>query len=118
MQKIIIALFSAVVLAGTALAGAPYAVIIKNNAGQEEILGENGDSTRVCWCLKNTQTASITGDNGGLIRAFSSSDCTGNYDTIGSNSGINNAQWVNSISFGASGVASTGPGGYCPNYFA
>jgi len=117
MQKTIIALFSAVALAGTAIAGAPYVVVITNKAGKQEVLGENGDNTRVCWCLKNTQTASITGSNGGLIRAFSTSDCTGNYDTIGTNSNINNAEWVNSISFGASGAASTGPAS-CPNYFA
>ncbi|KAG0031334.1 hypothetical protein BGZ82_007037 [Podila clonocystis] len=65
--------------------------------------------TRTCFCTKNVQTGWIKGNNGGNIRLFSSTDCTGNYATLGSNSRVNNAQWVNSVSWGKSGIPSNGP---------
>ena len=88
MQKIIIALLSSAVLAGVALAGAPYKLAVYNKAGNGEVLIENYDTTRWCWCLSGTQTHSITAINGGLVRLFSSKDCTGNYETIGPNGSI------------------------------
>ncbi|KAF9973478.1 hypothetical protein BGZ73_003277 [Actinomortierella ambigua] len=75
------------------------------------------DAGRSCWCLKNTQTATIQGINGGNIKLFWSSDCTGSYNTLSSNGVVNGATWVNSVSFGASGVSSDGPNGYCPNWY-
>lgn len=89
---------------------------LTNNAGrtyEDSVLpGE-----RECLCLKNTQTATITGASAGTIRLFSSNDCTGNYQTIYDDDQIGNAYWVNSVSWGESGVPSHGPNG-CPNYYA
>ncbi|KAG0046622.1 hypothetical protein BGZ83_008229 [Gryganskiella cystojenkinii] len=88
-----------------------------NNAGKEFSLYFDS-SQRWCECLSNTQTARIQGENGGVIKLFSSTDCTGNYDTLGSNSEVGNAQWVNSISFGNGAIKSTQWPNGCPNLFA
>ncbi|KAG0014968.1 hypothetical protein BGZ82_001582 [Podila clonocystis] len=93
-----------------------YQVVVKNNAGWASTFPvAAGD--RWCFCVKNTQTNSIKGINGGDIKLFSKADCTGNYSQLGSNSQANNAQWVNSFSMGASGIPSGGPNGVCPNWF-
>jgi len=94
---------------------ADYGVQIANNGGSKKLTLTTPAGTRPCICLASTQTATIKGVNGGDIKVFSTVDCTGNFQTIGSNSAISNAQWVNSISFGASG-SSTGPGS-CPNWY-
>ncbi|KAG0093911.1 hypothetical protein BGZ93_008781 [Podila epicladia] len=79
--------------------------------------------TRTCFCTKNVQTGWIKGNNGGDIKLFSSNDCTGNFQTLGTNERVNNAQWVNSVSFGKSGISSVGPSRdpsgavYCPNWY-
>ncbi|KAF8952609.1 hypothetical protein BGZ52_005065, partial [Haplosporangium bisporale] len=101
-----------------ALAGSPYFVDIKKNAGTEDFRFNIVYEIRDCICLNNTQAGSITGVNGGLIKLFSSSDCSGKYKTLGSNSQASNAHWVNSFSFGASGVPTSGPDDYCPNWYA
>ena len=103
-------------LCASIVSGAAYNVIVANDAGKTSDLYIDGASSRTCFCLTKTQTATITGQNGGDIRAFSSADCTGNFETIDSSSRLTNAQWVNSISFGASGVASVGPDNFCPNW--
>ncbi|KAF9895733.1 hypothetical protein BX616_008943 [Lobosporangium transversale] len=92
-------------------------VTIENNAAKYYSTAALQDLERKCICVKNTQTAAIRGVNGGTIRLFKSNDCTGTYQTLGSNSYLKNTYWVNSYSFGASGMASSGPNG-CPNYFA
>ncbi|KAF9198972.1 hypothetical protein BGZ49_000078 [Haplosporangium sp. Z 27] len=97
-----------------------YNIVLKNDAGNSFTLVAN-PGTRTCFCVVNTQTASIQGQNGGDIKLFSSQDCTGNFQSLGSNGATNNAQWVNSVSWGESGIPSTV--GYlnnqrCPNLFA
>lgn len=79
--------------------------------------------TRICFCTKNVQTGWIKGNNGGDIKLFSNNDCTGNFATLDSNSRVDNAQWVNSVSFGKSGIPSDGPSRdpsgkvYCPDWY-
>ncbi|KAK3814563.1 MAG: hypothetical protein JOS17DRAFT_760787 [Linnemannia elongata] len=70
---------------------------------------------RPCICLASTQTGTIGGINGGDIKVFASTDCTGNYQQLKPNQGISNAQWVNSVSFGPSG-SSLSPG-TCPDWY-
>ncbi|KAK3804849.1 MAG: hypothetical protein J3Q66DRAFT_361650 [Benniella sp.] len=94
-----------------------YAVEIKNNSGTQSFTFKALDNTRYCICVKNTQTGSIQGKNGGNIKLFKTTDCTGEYQTLGSNSKAINTQWVNSFSYGESGIPSAGPGGHCPNYY-
>ncbi|KAG0339747.1 hypothetical protein BG000_001423 [Podila horticola] len=108
-----LALLSA--LCASALAASPYFVDIKNNAGTEGFRFNIVYEIRDCICVNNTQIGSITGVNGGNIKLFSTSDCTGKYKYLGSNNRTSNTQWVNSFSFGASGVPTPGPGDYCPN---
>ncbi|KAG0054092.1 hypothetical protein BGZ83_011976 [Gryganskiella cystojenkinii] len=100
-------------LAASAFA-APNALISNNDGSLYRFL-DVPDGQRYCFCLKQTQTARIDGTYGGDVKLFSSSDCTGNYangQTI-----TNNAQWVNSISLGASGISSTwGAGTSCSWY--
>ncbi|KAI8059142.1 hypothetical protein BC940DRAFT_314338 [Gongronella butleri] len=72
-------------------------------------------SKRKCVCVKNFKTAVVENDSGGVVRMFSTSDCTGNYATLGYKQDQINAYWVNSVSFGPSGT-SVGPSG-CPSRF-
>ncbi|KAF9273045.1 hypothetical protein BGZ68_001877 [Mortierella alpina] len=92
-----------------------YYATLFNNAGKSEELAVPR-TKRACVCLKNTQTARIMNYSGGdsVVKVFSSTDCTGTFATVTDN--IYNAQWVNSMSFGRSGISSDGPYG-CPNYF-
>ncbi|KAG0049017.1 hypothetical protein BGZ83_006134 [Gryganskiella cystojenkinii] len=104
------------ILAVCAASASAYEVVVKNNQGWASTFPvASGD--RWCFCVKNTQTASIKGNGGGDIKLFSKDDCTGNFVQLGSNSQQNNAQWVNSFSMGASGIPSGGPNGICPNWF-
>ncbi|KAF9216975.1 hypothetical protein BGZ59_007120 [Podila verticillata] len=105
-------------LCASALATAPYYIDIYNNDSSKYFHFATYDEERVCWCVKNTQTGSITGVNGGNIKLFSSTDCTGNYQTIGSNTKQSNTQRVNSFSFGPASIPSLDPQGYCPNWYA
>ncbi|KAG0346344.1 hypothetical protein BG005_000802 [Podila minutissima] len=79
--------------------------------------------TRICFCTKNVQTGWIKGNNGGDIKLFSNNDCTGNFQILGPNKRVDNAQWVNSVSFGKSGIPSNGPSKdpsgavYCPDWY-
>lgn len=72
---------------------------------------KSGPSDRICYCLKNTQTGSISIPRGSNSRLFSSSDCTGNFQAVNEASWIENTQWVNSISIGKAGISSRGPDG-------
>ncbi|KAG0046671.1 hypothetical protein BGZ83_008124 [Gryganskiella cystojenkinii] len=115
MHKSIFFLSAIFAVAGSASAYG-YELVVKNNAGVGKTFSlVPGD--RYCYCLRNTQTNTITGKNGGDIKLFSKSDCTGNFATLGSNSQQNNAQWVNSVSFGESGIPS-GSSDYCPNWIS
>ncbi|KAG0226901.1 hypothetical protein BGW42_003304 [Actinomortierella wolfii] len=88
--------------------------MIKNRAGKEiEMYCPSG--RRACFCLKNTQTKSLRGKGAGNVKLFWSSDCTGNYNVMGSNGFVDNAFWVNSISIGRSGIASEPPE-TCPDF--
>ncbi|KAF9948206.1 hypothetical protein BGZ72_009851 [Mortierella alpina] len=103
-------------LLSTAFAVELWYVAIWDNAGRhDEIAAEK--SKRRCVCLKNTQTARILNYMGGDVKLFSKSDCTGNFATLAEDESQYNAQWVNSVSFGRSGISSYGPEG-CPNRFA
>ncbi|KAF9952058.1 hypothetical protein BGZ70_000750 [Mortierella alpina] len=99
------------------IAFALYAVEIKNTSGSKAFTFKASDNYRYCICVRNTQTGSIEGKNGGNIKIFTSSDCTGSFQTVGSNQKVSNTQWVNSFSYGEPGIPSGGPGGYCPNYY-
>ncbi|KAG0309747.1 hypothetical protein BGZ97_012984 [Linnemannia gamsii] len=86
-----------------------------NNSGKTYQLQVDTDN-RSCICLKNTQTAKILNRDAADMKLFSTSDCTGNFSQLGKGKTQINAQWVNSVSMGKSGVPSIGPYG-CPNYF-
>lgn len=64
---------------------------------------------RVCICLETSQTAKLTNTNGGDMKLFSTSDCTGNFVQLAKGKTQSNAQWVNSASVGQSGISSAGP---------
>ncbi|KAK3830139.1 MAG: hypothetical protein JOS17DRAFT_791374 [Linnemannia elongata] len=95
---------------------ANYYVAILNNAHKSTELMVTRDR-RTCVCLKSTQTARILNYLGGDVKLFSKSGCTGKYATLDADASQYNAQWVNSVSFGKSGIPSYGPEG-CPNRFA
>jgi hypothetical protein len=118
MHKALVFLIAFALQSGVALAD--YQVNIYNNNESKSNMFPLWEGTPVRWCVcvRNTQTGFIEGVNGGLIKLFSSSDCTGNYDTIGSNEKVGNANWVNSFSFGRSGISSNNPNGVCPNYLS
>ncbi|KAG0238979.1 Peptidyl-prolyl isomerase cwc27 [Actinomortierella wolfii] len=113
MQKVILLLLALCV--NTALV-AGYAIVIYNNDKSDWAEFEGGNSFRTCLCVKNTQTGYLKGYNGGDIKLFSTTDCTGNFQKVGSNSEVKNIQWVNSISYGKPGIPSSGPSG-CPNFY-
>ncbi|KAG0217303.1 hypothetical protein BGX33_010949 [Mortierella sp. NVP41] len=81
------------------------------------LLPLNTQCHRACYCLKNTQTAKIYNRDGGDVKLFSTTDCTGNFSKLSEGKTQSNAQWVNSMSFGASGIPSRDPAS-CPNYFS
>ena len=112
MQKVLLLTVATLLVATSKVHG--YEIIFGDATNSVPVGLDNG--FRQCLCISNTDTTYIEGVNGGLIRLFSSSDCTGNYETLGSNSEITNAQWVNSISYGASGIASLPPQGSCKWY--
>ncbi|KAF9974335.1 hypothetical protein BGZ73_002254 [Actinomortierella ambigua] len=114
MQKTILVTLALVAQAAQVAFG--YSVFVTNKGGSTvELYIPNG--RRICGCLKNTQSKTLRGVGAGQVKLFWSSDCTGNYNTMGSGGTLNSAYWVNSISFGKSGISSEGP--YeCPNYHA
>lgn len=103
IMKLVNYIFTISILFG--ITRADYYIWIYDDGGNGLTLES---SSRQCACLTNTQTAQIENISGGTVKTFSSSDCTGNYGTISLGSTINNAQWVNSVSFGPSG-SSAGP---------
>ncbi|KAG0025746.1 hypothetical protein BGZ82_009850 [Podila clonocystis] len=107
-------LLSALCIAQVALAETWYSIHLNNNDGSKATTLDFQDD-RVCYCLSQTQTAKIDGTKGGDVKLFSSDNCTGNYSN-GSGKVTSNAQWVNSVSFGRSGIPSLGPGRNCKWY--
>ncbi|KAF9934525.1 hypothetical protein FBU30_001666 [Linnemannia zychae] len=97
-------LFSALAFAEAAFAA--FAVTVYNNDGSYGAILDAQDGQRICYCVSATQTAKIIGTSGGDVKLFSKSDCSGNYAN-GSGITTYNAQWVNSISVGESGIPST-----------
>ncbi|KAF9162435.1 hypothetical protein BGX20_001725 [Mortierella sp. AD010] len=81
---------------------------VTNNAGKSATLPIVGYK-RFCVCLETTQTATIKNTNGGVMKLFSTDDCTGNYAVLSKRSTRSNAQWVNSVSVGVDGIPSFGP---------
>ncbi|KAF9103751.1 hypothetical protein BGX27_010392 [Mortierella sp. AM989] len=84
-----------------------WTIEVTNNAGRKVSVDIAG--RRHCICLKNSQTAKIKNTNGGVMKLFSTSDCTGNFAELAKGSTRSNAQWVNSASVGLAGIPSTGP---------
>jgi len=123
-MKSILALLSAAALASVSLAavvpagsGKPfYRILVGNNAGLGYYLDHGSNDFRQCYCLSNTLTVNIKGFGGGLIQAYGSKDCKGGFQVVGPNDQLDNAQWVNSVTFGPGGVKILKPGN-CPKYY-
>ncbi|KAF9923952.1 hypothetical protein FBU30_006001, partial [Linnemannia zychae] len=92
------------VLCVAKFAAADYGIGIWDNAGGWSTLWAP-DGARYCYCLTKTQTARLYAKGEYNVKLFSTSNCSGNY-ADGSNKITENAQWVNSISFGAAGIPS------------
>ncbi|KAG0221611.1 hypothetical protein BGW42_007453, partial [Actinomortierella wolfii] len=92
----------------------PAGVTIENNDMSKHYYFSVPEGKRGCFCVKNVQTYRITTMAGNTAMVFSSTDCTGNFQSIPSGDGISKAQWVNSISLGESDIPSFRPSG-CPN---
>ncbi|KAG0363968.1 hypothetical protein BGX24_004809 [Mortierella sp. AD032] len=116
MHKAITFLLALAFYSGMVLAATYNVEIYNNNRSQKFNFACITElSPRDCIC--NAQTGFIKGLNGGTIKLFSSADCTGNFQTLGAYKEAANTQWVNSFSFGLDGYASSGPNGYCPNWY-
>ncbi|KAG0196732.1 hypothetical protein BGX28_009803 [Mortierella sp. GBA30] len=123
-MKSIFTLLSTAALASISLAsvvpagagGPEYKILIGNNAGKGVYLTHGSNDFRQCYCLSNTLTVNIKGYNGGLIQVYGSKDCSGGFQVVGSDSQLDNAQWVNSVVFGPGGVKTLKPGN-CPKYY-
>ena len=85
------------------IATADYSVTIMDVCGD----GTSLDATsRTCFCTSNMDTNTIMNMNGGIVKLFTTTDCTGSYDVMGSVEELNDATWVNSISLGPAGSSS------------
>ncbi|KAI9307060.1 hypothetical protein BJ944DRAFT_247688 [Cunninghamella echinulata] len=88
-----------------------YEFNYRTKSGQMHYIA-NYSCKRVCHCLKNVNTHKVyPGTSAGVFKLFSTTDCTGNYQTM--TKMVDNAEWVKSVSFGPSG-SSEGPWG-CPS---
>lgn len=87
----------------TAVTASYYDVPYCDKSGECRFL-VNESGKRVCSCMSGTQTDQISYDISGSLRLFSTTDCTGAYETVTSGT-VHNAEWVNSISFGPSGTS-------------
>ncbi|KAF9538290.1 hypothetical protein EC957_006938 [Mortierella hygrophila] len=106
MHKSIILLFVLATLNGV-LALGDWQFQITNNAGKTVTVPVAGK--RTCICLTTSQTAKIKNTNGGVMKLFSTADCTGNFSVLSKGATRSNAQWVNSASVGQDGIPSGGP---------
>ncbi|KAF8928235.1 hypothetical protein BGZ47_001753 [Haplosporangium gracile] len=77
---------------------------VNNNAGKT--VSAPVASGRHCVCL---QTAKIKHTNGGVMKLFSTDDCTGNYAVLLKGTTRGNVQWVSSASVGKNGIPFAGP---------
>ncbi|KAK3841518.1 MAG: hypothetical protein J3R72DRAFT_475467 [Linnemannia gamsii] len=114
MLKLIVLL---VALCASVVFADSHVVYLENNSGGRtsiEVPYYGGE--RWCYCLSQTQTNKIDGRSANDVKLFSSSDCTGNYAS-GTAKITYNAQWVNSVSFGASNKPSIEISYKC-NWFA
>ncbi|KAF9142292.1 hypothetical protein BG015_000986 [Linnemannia schmuckeri] len=91
----------------SAMALGDWQFVVTNNAGRSVEVPVAGK--RHCVCLENSQTAKIKNTNGGVMKLFSTDNCTGNYAVLSKGATRSNAQWVNSASVGQDGIPSTGP---------
>ncbi|OAQ22367.1 hypothetical protein K457DRAFT_143477 [Linnemannia elongata AG-77] len=82
---------------------------VTNNAGKTASSGPIEGYERFCLCLKTTQTSKIHNTHGGVMKLFSTDDCTGNFVSLPLGSTRSNSQWVNSASVGVDGIPSFGP---------
>ncbi|KAG0089153.1 hypothetical protein BGZ93_008447 [Podila epicladia] len=106
MYKVILLLSVLLCLSQVALASPDYYIKIYNNDDSRGKQLEVLYGKRQCYCLSQTQTARIDARYAGMdTKLFSTSDCTGNW-ADGTGKITSNAQWVNSVSFGRSGVSS------------
>ncbi|CAO3648582.1 unnamed protein product [Cunninghamella echinulata] len=71
-----------------------YEVNYVTSAGRTHYIA-NYSCSRYCVCVKNVNTHDIYPGVAGVTRLFSSTDCTGNYQTISSM--ITNGEWVYQI---------------------
>ncbi|KAF9947683.1 hypothetical protein BGZ70_002566, partial [Mortierella alpina] len=103
--------------ASIVLANPDFYVDLENNSGRRVTIEvPNHPAVRNCYCLSKTQTNKIDGRaGGGDVKLFSTLNCSGNYAS--GNKLTSNAQWVNSVSVGASGIPSVNFGKKC-NWFA
>ncbi|KAG0311261.1 hypothetical protein BGZ97_011967 [Linnemannia gamsii] len=101
--------------AASALAQGDYHIDIYNNANQRMRFYDYSGH-RTCICAKNVQTAKIRNVDVADAKLFSTNDCTGNFVQLGKGNTQSNTQWVNSFSFGASGVPSEVADASCPKY--
>ncbi|KAG0029480.1 hypothetical protein BGZ82_007943 [Podila clonocystis] len=105
MYKFIL-LCAALCLTQVAIASPDYYLKIFNNDGSKSKQLDVINGYRLCFCISQTQTARIDGRfSGADVKLFSTNDCTGNWAN-GSGKITSNAQWVNSVSFGNSGISS------------
>ncbi|KAF9155642.1 hypothetical protein BG015_009087 [Linnemannia schmuckeri] len=102
-------------LAASALAQGDYHMDVYNNANQR-LRFYDYKGHRSCFCVKNVQTAKIRNVDVGDAKLFSTKDCTGNFSKLSKGDTRENAQWVNSFSFGDSGRASELADASCPRY--
>lgn len=108
--------FLVALCASVALANPDFYVHLENNSGRRvSIEVPNLPNVRRCYCLSKTQTNIIDGRFGGDVKLFSTSNCSGNYAQ--GKKITSNAQWVNSVSAGASGIPSVNFSKKC-NWFA
>ncbi|KAF9155643.1 hypothetical protein BG015_009088 [Linnemannia schmuckeri] len=102
-----LALLIALCTLNGALALGDWQFQVTNNAGKTVTVPVGGK--RYCMCLSTSQTAKIKNTNGGVMKLFSTDDCTGNFVALYKGSTRSNAQWVNSASIGQDGIPSAGP---------
>ncbi|KAG0344454.1 hypothetical protein BG004_004475 [Podila humilis] len=64
---------------------------------------------RICLCVDDrVRPAKIKNSNGGQVRLFSTTNCTGNFASLPAGQSVN-AAWVKSISIGEGGIPAYPP---------
>ncbi|KAG0239521.1 hypothetical protein BGW41_007628 [Actinomortierella wolfii] len=96
-------------LVATVALAADYDWIFSITNNKKQVTRVPVAGKRHCVCLKYSQTAKITNIDAGVMKLFSTTDCTGNFAVLKKGSTRSNAQWVNSASVGVDGIPSSGP---------